>query len=79
MERFFFNRFFDSFYISRPTCIIRTLLFCEEATISLWCDTFRVWMIFLIVTRKAVFIHISMIMFYIRQDISRYFKVDICR
>ena len=65
--------------ISRQTCIICILLLYEETTIFLWRDTFRVWMTFLNVILKAVFIHICMIMFYIRQDISRYFKVDFCR
>ena len=65
--------------ISRQTCIICILLLFEETTIFLWRDTFRVWMTFLNVILKAVFIHICMIMFYIRQDISRYFKVDFCR
>ena len=53
-----FHRFFDSFRISRPACIIGILLLYAKTTISLWRDTFRVWMIFLNVTLKAVFIHI---------------------
>ena len=44
-----------------------------------WRGCARVWMIFLNVTLKAVFIHIHMIMFHIQQYISRCFEVDFCR
>ena len=65
-----FHKFFDVYYISRPACFICILLFYEKTTISLfyyyyslWHDSYRVWMIFINVTLRAVFIRICMIMF----------------